>query len=116
MSKDNKYKLVENITEREMLIMYSVIQAPKQGKGFGIEDWKSKESIYTKLQELGTKDEKGNVVFVSVPRLELKISEHNILLEDLKNPIYANLEDVKTASKLIDKLNEAETLSYPVEG
>lgn len=115
MTKDNKYKespkvkIFPKATKGDLMMMYSAITAPKGQQPVSIQDWKDKESLYDTIIEGAEKtDEK--LIFQDKKELVLKISDHELLMKDIKAPIWNNLEGAKKASELLERLKNCETI------
>lgn len=115
MTKDKKFKespkvkiLVEP-SKQDFQIMYSAITAPKGQQPVSIQDWKNKESLYDSVTE-GSGKIDGVISFDDKDELILTISDHEILMKDLKAPIWNGLEGAKRADELLERLKNCETV------
>lgn len=115
MTKNNKYKESPKVkvlafaSKREVNLMYNSIKI-SSAKSFSIDDWDLKKNLYSVITEGVERGEDEIYKFQDRENITFTIADFNLLIKDLKQPIYTDLEVAKSVSELVERLNNCETL------
>ena len=106
--KPKPFKVLENVTKLKLTIMFTAIGGANE-KGYKRADWLRKKDLYYALIE-GAEKREGGFIFSDRPNLKLPIRDYEILIKDLEETSYANIEYAKVSDELIIGWESCETI------